>query len=45
LINFSAKATEYASQFFRRMQTGVVQSYAVVFVAGILFVLGWLVIR
>jgi len=45
LINFSAKATEYASQFFRRMQTGVVQSYAVVFVAGILFVLGWLIIR
>ena len=45
LINFSAKATEYASQFFRRLQTGVVQSYAVVFVAGILFIIGWLIIR
>ena len=45
LINFTAKATEYASQFFRRLQTGVVQSYAVVFVAGILFIIGWLVIR
>jgi len=45
LINFTAKATEYASQFFRRLQTGVVQSYAVVFVAGILFILGWLIIR
>ncbi len=45
LINFTAKATEYASQFFRRLQTGVVQSYAVVFVAGILFIIGWLIIR
>jgi NADH-quinone oxidoreductase subunit L len=45
LINFTAKATEYASQFFRRVQTGVVQSYAIVFVAGILFILGWLIIR
>ena len=45
LINFGAKATEYASQFFRRVQTGVVQTYALVFVAGILFILGWLIIR
>ncbi len=45
LINFTAKATEYASQFFRRLQTGVVQSYAVVFVAGILFIIGWIIIR
>ncbi len=45
LINFTAKATEYASQFFRRVQTGIVQSYAIVFVAGILFILGWLIIR
>ncbi|MGA7161688.1 MAG: NADH-quinone oxidoreductase subunit L [Bacteroidota bacterium] len=45
LINFAAKAAEYASQFFRRMQTGVVQSYALVFVAGILFIIGWLITR
>jgi len=45
LINFGAKAAEYASQFFRRVQSGVVQGYAVVFVAGILFILGWLIIR
>ena len=45
LINFGAKATEYASQFFRRLQTGVVQTYAITFVAGILFILGWLIIR
>ncbi|HTX18592.1 MAG TPA: NADH-quinone oxidoreductase subunit L [Bacteroidota bacterium] len=44
-INFGAKATEYASQFFRRVQTGVVQTYAMAFVAGILFILGWLIIR
>jgi NADH-quinone oxidoreductase subunit L len=45
LINFTAKVTEYASQFFRRLQTGVVQTYAVVFVAGILFIIGWFIIR
>jgi NADH-quinone oxidoreductase subunit L len=45
LINFGAKTAEYASQFFRRVQTGVVQGYAVVFVAGILFIIGWLIIR
>jgi NADH-quinone oxidoreductase subunit L len=45
LIDFGAKVTEYASQFFRRVQTGVVQTYAVAFVAGILFILGWLLIR
>jgi NADH-quinone oxidoreductase subunit L len=45
LINFTAKVTEYASQFFRRLQTGVVQTYAVVFVAGILFIIGWIIIR
>jgi len=45
LINFTAKGTEYASQFFRRVETGVVQSYAIAFVAGILFILGWLIAR
>jgi NADH-quinone oxidoreductase subunit L len=44
LINFSAKATDYASQLFKRVQSGVVQSYAVVFVAGILFIIGWLIV-
>jgi NADH-quinone oxidoreductase subunit L len=45
LIDFTAKATEFASQILKRIQTGVVQSYAVVFVAGILFIIGVLLFR
>lgn len=45
LINFTAKATEFASQLLKRIQTGVVQSYAIVFVAGILFIIGVLLFR
>ncbi len=44
-LNYSAKFVEMTSNIFRRIQTGVVQSYAVVFVAGILFVLGYLMAR
>jgi len=44
-LNISAKFVEAAANIFRRIQTGVVQSYAVVFVAGILFILGYLMIR
>jgi len=45
IINFSAKTTEFASQILKRIQTGVVQSYAIVFVAGILFIIGVLLFR
>ncbi|MDD8017632.1 MAG: NADH-quinone oxidoreductase subunit L [Bacteroidota bacterium] len=44
-LNVSSKFVAATADIFRRIQTGVVQSYAVVFVAGILFVLGWLMIR
>ncbi|MCK9407967.1 MAG: NADH-quinone oxidoreductase subunit L [Bacteroidetes bacterium] len=43
-LNFSAKFVEATSNIFRRIQTGVVQSYAIVFVAGILFVIGYLMV-
>jgi NADH-quinone oxidoreductase subunit L len=43
-LNYSAKFVEATSNIFRRIQTGVVQSYAVVFVAGILFILGYLIV-
>jgi NADH-quinone oxidoreductase subunit L len=45
IINFTAKATDFASQLLKRIQTGVVQSYAIVFVAGILFIIGVLLFR
>lgn len=44
-LNFSSKFVAVTADIFRRIQTGVVQSYAVVFVAGILFVLGYLMVR
>lgn len=44
-LNYTAKFIDATSGIFRRIQTGVVQSYAVVFVAGILFVLGYLMVR
>ncbi len=43
-LNFSAKFVEATSNILRRIQTGVVQSYAVIFVAGILFILGYLIV-
>jgi NADH-quinone oxidoreductase subunit L len=44
-LNYSSKFIAQTADIFRRVQTGVVQSYAVIFVAGILFVLGWLMVR
>ncbi len=44
-LNLSARAVEYTASQFRKLQNGVVQNYAVVFVAGILFIIGWLMIR
>ncbi len=44
-LNFTAKFVEATANILRRIQTGVVQSYAVVFVAGILFMLGYLMMR
>jgi NADH-quinone oxidoreductase subunit L len=44
-LNYSAKFVEATANIFRRIQTGVVQSYAVVFVAGILLMLGYLMVR
>jgi NADH-quinone oxidoreductase subunit L len=44
-LNYSAKFVEATASIFRRIQTGVVQSYAVIFVAGILVMLGYLMVR
>jgi NADH-quinone oxidoreductase subunit L len=42
-VNGTAKLIAVVSQFIRRMQTGVAQGYALSFVIGIIFVLGWLI--
>ncbi len=44
-LNYTAKVIDMSANILRRIQTGVVQSYAVIFVAGILFVLGYLMVR
>jgi NADH-quinone oxidoreductase subunit L len=45
LVNGSAKLVSGISQVLRKIQTGVAQSYAVVFIGGILFVITWLLLR
>jgi NADH-quinone oxidoreductase subunit L len=44
-VNGSAKIIDAIGQVFRKIQTGVAQSYAVVFIGGILFVITWLLVR
>jgi NADH-quinone oxidoreductase subunit L len=45
LVNGSAKLIGAIAQGFRKIQTGVAQSYAIVFVGGILFVITWLLLK
>jgi NADH-quinone oxidoreductase subunit L len=42
-VNGTAKLIGMISQFTRRIQTGIAQGYALAFVIGIIFVLGWLI--
>jgi NADH-quinone oxidoreductase subunit L len=42
-VNGTAKLIAIVSQFIRRMQTGVTQGYALSFIIGVIFVLGWLI--
>jgi NADH-quinone oxidoreductase subunit L len=44
-VNGSGKMINSLGQVFRKIQTGVAQSYAVVFIGGILFVITWLLVR
>jgi NADH-quinone oxidoreductase subunit L len=45
LVNGSAKLVGSIAQSLRKIQTGVVQTYAVVFIGGILFVISWLLLK
>ena len=44
-VNGLAKIINGIGQVIRKIQTGVAQSYAVVFIGGILFVITWLLVR
>jgi NADH-quinone oxidoreductase subunit L len=44
-VNGSAKIINGIGQVLRKIQTGMAQSYAVVFIGGILFVITWLLLR
>ena len=45
IVNGSAKIVGVASQWFRRIQTGVTQVYAIVFVGGIFLILTWILFK
>jgi NADH-quinone oxidoreductase subunit L len=45
MVNGSAKGISVIAQSLRKIQTGVVQFYAVVFIGGILFVITWLLLK
>jgi len=44
-VNGSARLIAIAAQGIRRIQTGIAQQYAAVFVGGILVVLAWLMFK
>jgi NADH-quinone oxidoreductase subunit L len=44
-VNALARLVGFISQTARVMQTGMAQSYALVFVAGVLLILGWLIAK
>jgi len=45
IVNGSAKIIDVASQWVRKIQTGVAQVYAIVFVGGIFVILMWLLFK
>jgi len=45
MVNGSAKVIGAIAQSLRKIQTGVAQFYAVVFIGGILFVITWLLLK
>ncbi len=44
-VNLTGRVASFASETFRRIQTGVAQSYAIIFVCGILFIISMLLFR
>ncbi|MDE3057523.1 MAG: NADH-quinone oxidoreductase subunit L, partial [Bacteroidota bacterium] len=44
-VNVTGRIAAFASEMLRRIQTGAAQSYAVIFVGGILFIIGMLLLR
>lgn len=45
IVNGSAELVRVSAENLRRMQTGVVQNYALLMVIGIVVVLGWMIVR
>ncbi|MFH0992094.1 MAG: NADH-quinone oxidoreductase subunit L [bacterium] len=45
IVNGSAKVVDWIASWLRKIQTGVVQMYATVFVGGIVVILVWLLIK
>ena len=45
LVNGIARLIEIFGNIFRRLQTGVIESYAAIFISGIIFILFWILLR
>jgi NADH-quinone oxidoreductase subunit L len=45
LVNGSARAVGFVSRGLRLLQTGAAQSYVVVFILGVVAILGWLLVH
>ncbi len=45
LVNGTATLIALTSQWLRKIQSGVAQNYAIIFVGGILFVITWILVR
>jgi NADH-quinone oxidoreductase subunit L len=45
IVNGAAQITAAAGRGLRLIQTGVVQSYVIVFLAGVVLIVGWLLAK
>lgn len=45
LVNGSAGVVARTSQWLRKIQSGVAQNYAIIFIGGIVFILTWLIVK
>lgn len=45
LVNGVARLIEIFGNIFRRIQTGVIESYAAIFISGIIFIIFWILLR
>jgi NADH-quinone oxidoreductase subunit L len=45
IVNGTSKLFQFLGNLLRRLQNGVIESYAAIFVFGVIFILFWLILR